>query len=382
MKINDRKIVIINQAINYLTIGICNEFANKFENVSIITGNIHVQGEKLNKNIEITFINKWIETHGLKKIWVYFKALIHMYFLLVTKYRKHEVFFVSVPPMAYLLNLAIANRFSMIIWDVYPDVLKITGMKENHFIYKIWSRLNKLSFKKAYRIITIGERMADLIANYIKRDKIIVQPIWSIFQENSKVMKSNNPFVKAHNLSDKFIVQYSGNIGVAHNVEIMVELAEKMIKHPHISFQIIGRGPRKVKLRKLVEDKKLINCHFLPFQTDEMFPLSLSAADLGIVILDDLASKGSVPSKSYNLMSFGIPSLYISASDSELNDYANKYNHAKCFEKNDFDAMITYILNISNDKKIHTSYKENALKAAKKFKRDNAKKIVDKYLLD
>jgi len=131
-----------------------------------------------------------------------------------------------------------------------------------------------------------------------------------------------------------------------------------------------------------VEEKKLVNCQFLPFQSDDMFPFSLSAADLGIVILDDLASKGSVPSKSYNLMSFGIPSLYISANDSELNDYAKRYNHAKCFEKNDFDAMIEYILNLSNDKKLYATYEENALKAANYFKIDNAKKIIDKYLID
>ena len=51
MKIKERKIVVVNQAVNYLTIGLCNEFAAKFENVSLITGSIHVQGEELNNNI-------------------------------------------------------------------------------------------------------------------------------------------------------------------------------------------------------------------------------------------------------------------------------------------------------------------------------------------
>lgn len=382
MKIGNRKIVIINQAVNYLTIGICNEFANNFDQVDLITGSIHVQGEELNPNINIRYIVKWKEEHGFRKALIYLRALFTFYFLLITKYRKHEVFFVSVPPMGYLLNIILPHRFSMLIWDVYPDILKVTGMKETHFVYKIWSKLNRLSFNKSYRLFTIGERIADLMANYVNRDKIIIQPIWSIFQHNSKVLKKNNPFVKEHNLDNKFVIQYSGNIGVAHNVEIMVNLAEKMIDYPDILFQIIGRGPRKKILKKLVEEKKLINCQFLPFQSDDMFPFSLSAADLGIVILDDFASKGSVPSKSYNLMSFGIPSLYISTIDSELNDYAKKYEHAQCFEKNDFDAMIAYILDLSNDKKIYAKYEENALKAANNYKRDNAIKIVHKYLLD
>jgi len=137
MKIRHRKIVVINQAANYLTIGICNEFAKKFEYVDLITGSVHVQGEELNPKINIRYISKWKEEHGFGKILIYLRALITFYFLLITKYRKHEVFFISIPPMGYLLNIILPHRFSMIIWDVYPDVLKITGMKETHVVYRI-----------------------------------------------------------------------------------------------------------------------------------------------------------------------------------------------------------------------------------------------------
>ena len=144
--------------------------------------------------------------------------------------------------------------------------------------------------------------MAELLEVYVSKSKIINQPIWSIFQAKERVSKDKNQFVAEHNLQDKFIIQYSGNIGLTHKVEVVVELAELLKDNNDIIFQIIGRGPRVPALQKMVEEKKLPNCTFLPFQTDEMFPFSLSAADLGIVILDELTSKGSVPSKSYNLM--------------------------------------------------------------------------------
>jgi hypothetical protein len=108
-------------------------------------------------------------------------------------------FFVSLPPMAYLLNLVVPNKFSMIIWDVYPDIFKITGMKESHPLYRIWSWGNKKSFKKAYKLFTIGEKMADLIAVYVDRSKIIVQPIWSIFQKNERIAKDKNPLWRRMN---------------------------------------------------------------------------------------------------------------------------------------------------------------------------------------
>lgn len=380
MKVKERKIVVVNQAVNYLTIGLCNEFAAKFENVSLVTGSIHVQGEKLNNTIEVAYINKWIETHGVKKVWVYLKALLHIWFLLLTKYRKHEVFFVSVPPMAYLLNLIVPNRFSMIIWDVFPDTFKITGMQEKHFVYRTWAYLNRLSFKKAYRLFTIGDRMADLLTAYVAKDKILIQPIWAIFQDNNKVEKQHNPFIKKHNLQGKFIVQYSGNIGLTHKVEVMLALAEKMKDNEYVLFQIIGRGPRVPVLKNEVEKKGLTNCQFLPFQSDEMFPYSLGAADLGIVVLDELTAKGSVPSKSYNLMSYGIPSLYIASEDSELKNYCLKYKHAECFTENQLEQAVHFIENMSSDKNVYTELVENNLKASENFKRGNAAIFVKAYM--
>ena len=380
MKRPIRKIVVINQAANYLTVSICNEFKAKFDAVALITGNVHEQGEALDANISISYINKWKDVGGFRKAKNYLFALIRMFYLLMTKYRKHEVFFVSVPPMGYLLNLILPHRFSMLIWDVYPDVFKITGMKESHFIYVAWSKLNRRSFKKAFKLFTIGDKMADLIAEYVSREKIIIQPIWSIFQENNKIEKKDNAFIKTHKLQDKFIVQYSGNIGLTHKVEIMIELAKKMKDHKDILFQIIGRGPRVKELKNMVKDGGLNNCQFLPFQSDEMFPYSLSAADIGVVILDELTSKGSVPSKSYNLMSYGIPALYFAAADSELNTYAAKFDHAKCFTESEIDQAVDFVLEMKNDKVLYRKLSKNSILASGNFKRKNAEKLILKYM--
>ena len=379
-KIKDRKIVIINQAANYLTIGFANAFYEEFEHVTLITGSVHVQGEELNKAIRLEQINKWKESPAVKKIVSFLKALFQMWWLLFTKYRKHEVFFVSVPPMGYLLNLILPQKFSMVIWDVYPDIFKIAGMKDSHFIYRFWAFLNKKSFGKAFKIFTISNKMAELLEVYTNSE-ILVQPIWSIFQENKKIEKNKNIFIKQHRLQNKFIVQYSGNIGVTHNVETLLEIAELLKANTEILFQIIGRGPRKSKLEKLVSSKKLPNCVFLPFQTDEMFPYSLSAADVGVVILDETTSKGSVPSKSYNLMSYGIPSLYIASKDSQLHDYTEKYEHGACFSKSELNKAVAFLEKISLDPFYYNELSQNSIKGAENFKRSNANKFIEKYLV-
>lgn len=379
-KISGRKIVIINQAVNYLTIGLANAFQERFNEVSLITGSVHTQGEELATNVKVHYINKWHERPASKKMMSYLLACIRIYWLLATKYRKHEVFFVSIPPMAYLLNIILPNRFSMLIWDVFPDAFKITGMKESHFVYRIWARLNKISFKKAYRVFTIGDKMAEILSQYIEKEKLIVQPIWSIFQNHERIPKTKNKFIKLHNLEDKFIVQYSGNIGLTHKVELMLELAEMLKKEPNILFQIIGRGPRVPMLKRMVEEKNLQNCVFLPFQSDEMFPYSLSAADMGIVILDDLTAKASVPSKSYNLMNLGIPSLYMASADSELHVYAEKYDHAECFSEDNLEEAGKFILALKNDRERWNVLSKNAVDASKNFTRKNADELVENYL--
>jgi len=373
------KIVIVNQAINYLTIDICNAFAKRMEEVDLITGSVHAQGDPLREEIRVTKINHWVQRPASKKILSYLRACWKIYWLLLFRYRNHEVLYISIPPMAYLMSIVLPNRFSILIWDVYPDVFEITGMKQSHPVYKCWSYLNRIVFKKAHRLFTIGERMAGLLEKYVERDKLIVTPLWTVFESNGRVEKENNPFVKEHQIEDKFIVQYSGNIGLTHNVEVMVEMAELLKHSDQILFQIIGRGPRMPYLKKLVEEKKLPNCSFLPYQSDEMFPFSLSAADIGVVILDETTSRGSVPSKSYNIMSYGIPSLYISAGDSELYDYSIKYKHAECFEKTNLKGAVDFITSLCSDRELYKNYSKNALEAVKHFKKSNAGKLVEKY---
>jgi glycosyltransferase involved in cell wall biosynthesis len=377
---SQRKLVILNQAANYLTVGFANAFSKEFKEVVLVSGSIHMQGEELSEDVKWQRINLWRESPAKKKFLSYLIALLRMWWLLMVKYRNHEVLFISVPPMGYLLNLILPHKFSMIIWDIYPDVFKITGMKENHIVYRIWSKLNKKSFKKAYRLFTIGDIMSELLEKYVNKDKIIVQPIWSIFGKSERIDRNKNIFIQKHKIHNKFIIQYSGNIGLTHNVEVLVDLADILKNNHNILFQIIGRGPRKDHLKKLVEEKKLPNCMFLPFQSDEMFPYSISAADIGVVILDESTSKGSVPSKSYNLMSLGIPSLYIASEDSQLSVYAKKFEHAKFFTKDSIDEAADWIEFVANNNDVLKKLSENAYKASAHFTRKNADKFVEKYL--
>ena len=375
-----RRLVILNQAGNYLTVGFANAFNRHFDSVTLITGSVHLQGEELESDIEVRKINHWRERPAWKKAGSYLIALIRMWWLLMTRYRKHEVLFVSVPPMGYLLNLVLPHRFSMVIWDIYPDILKINGMTESHPVYRVWAWLNCRSFRKAYRLFTISEIMADALAKYVDRDRLNVQPIWSIFQENSRLPKEQNRFLATQDTGGRLIVQYSGNIGLTHNVDLLVDIAEHLQDREDILVQIIGRGPREPYIRQLVAERGLGNVQMLPFQSDEMFPHSLSAADLGVVMLDERVGRGSVPSKAYNLMSFGIPALYVAGPDSQLARYAEEFSHARCFRADQVDGIAHWVGELASNPDELKRMGQRAERAARRFRRDNAARFVELYL--
>lgn len=379
-RISDRKIVIVNQAVNYLTVGIANAFADRFEDVTLLTGNVHEQDEALYDRVKIDRINKYNEKSLKTKFAAWLIALFKIYFKLLFTYRNHEVFFISVPPNAYFTMLLLRGRFSILVWDVYPDNLVVFGINKGHPLYKFWSWTNKKLFKKAYKLYTISDKMADLVAAYVNLDKLIIVPLWTTFRAFAPIPKSDNFFVKEHGLENKFVVQYSGNIAAVHNVEVLVEVARELKDVEHIAFHIIGKGSRIPKLKKMISDYGLNNTTILPFQADDVFPYSLSSADLGVVILDEITSNGSVPSKTYNLMAMGIPVLYVASPESQLNMYADVYENGACFQARHIPEIAEFIKDLSKDKAKHQVMSANSKQASADFQRGNADLLVDKYI--
>ncbi len=370
--------MIVNQAVNYLTVDLANAFAKTTLDVGLIAGSVHIQGDSLSPSIRLAKINKLAERPASRKILSWFIAIIRIWWLLLTKFRTYEVIFISVPPMAYLLSVLIPNRSSMLIWDVYPDALKAAGKSERSLIYRTWARLNRACFKRAHRIMTISDTLATALNKYTDK-KIVVHPIWAVLTPESRISSERNHFLDQHKLRGKFVVQYSGNIGQTHNVEFLIDVAERLLYRDDIIFQVIGRGPRLPDITALVKTKGLSNVQLLPFQSDDMFPYSLSAASLGVVVLDERVSQGSVPSKAFNLMSIGTPSLYVSSPDSQLAEYALRFGHASCFSAREHSKITEFILKVADDPAFASELSRNAVEASKHFCASNADLFVQGY---
>lgn len=377
---NDRKIVFVNQATGYLTIDIINEFAKEFQETVLVTGSIRVQDIPLDPKVKISWITLYKRNSNFQKLKSWLLGTIRIYFQLLFKYRNHEIFYITIPPSAYLLSLFFKNKFSLLVFDVYPDVLKIFKIGESSLLYRSWVKWNKKLFARAHRLYTIGTGMKVLLSKYIESNKIDLIPLWSGLTKIHPIEKSDNIFIKQNKIEGKFIVQYSGNIGATHNIEILVKIAAEMTQHENILFLIIGRGDGYKNIASLIEKNELKNCMLLPFQPDDMLNYSLAAADLGVVILDDKVAHASMPSKIYNMQAVGVPLLAISDLKSEVNTHIEKYKIGKCFTENNFTGIKDFIIKCESDQALLESYKKAAKLAAKEFTIHNAKKYLDLYV--
>src|SRR5205807_7351085 len=91
-----------------------------------------------------------------------------------------------------------------------------------------------------------------------------------------------------------------------------------------IAFCFIGGGSEfeKVKAFALTHDLKNIIC--LPYQALEVLSGSLSAADLHVVAMGEPFVGIVHPCKIYNILSLGIPVLYIGPSRSHVSDLLDR----------------------------------------------------------
>ena len=369
-------IVFINQNAGYLMIDIINAHSN-YQQRSIITGKLIQRNISIDPSVKIEKIITYNRSSGVKRMFTWVVGFMQILWLVKTRYRKADLFIVTNPPFAGLIPLFCNNPFSILIYDVYPDVLVAYKFLSNDsLITKWWRKANRKIFARAKNIFTIAAGMKEVLCQYTTGEKIKVVPLWADNRFLKPIAKADNQFIQKHQLHNKFLVIYSGNLGHSHNVEVLVEIANA-ISDKEVMFVIIGEGDKQQEIDDLIKKYQLSNCVLLPWQNVETLPHSLSAADLAVVTLGKGASGFSIPSKTFSLMSAGVPLLCIADKASELASLVNSSETGKCFEADEIAAMIQFILLVKSDKNYSLRLKENALITSAEYGPDNALKFAE-----
>jgi glycosyltransferase involved in cell wall biosynthesis len=370
-------LVIINQDSGYLMIDLANAFTEKGYSVTLITGRLVVRNHKLGDTVKVTRIIKYNRESHIRRILTWSIAFAQILMLVLFRYRKSKLLLVTNPPLALFLPFFVRNRYSLMVFDVFPDAISELGiMKEKSPVIRAWRKLNHRIYKRADSIFVITEGMKELVEKYAGEHPINVIPLWSDNGFIKPINPSRNPFIIENKLSGKFIVMYSGNIGTTQNLEVLIDLAKLSSRRTDILFLIIGDGIMSHQIEDDIKSSDLTNCIMMPWQEPENMPFSLAASNLAIVSMGKLSSSIAIPSKLYNFLSAGSPILGIASHDSELAGIIKKLKVGKCFEPSEKLNMLSFINSVADDSALYHKLTTNSLKAASHFTPENAVKTA------
>jgi glycosyltransferase involved in cell wall biosynthesis len=184
---------------------------------------------------------------------------------------------------------------------------------------KALSYLANLALRKADNVVAIGRCMVErLKAKGISTARIHMIPNWVDTEQVYPIDGGQNPLRREWGLEDKFVVLYSGNMGLSHDFDDILEVARELEHRQDIAFVFVGGGTREKEVRDYVSQHDLRNVLFFPFQDIGRLAYSLSVGDVHFVVLRENCTGLAVPSKSYGVLAAGRPMIYQGSQEGEI----------------------------------------------------------------
>lgn len=244
--------------------------------------------------------------------------------------------------------------------DLYPDIALAVGKVREGVLTRLLRALLVATYRRADRVLVLSRDMhrrcealgvpsksLEIVSNWA--DPATIYPV-----------KTDNSFRKVHHLESRFVVMYSGNMGLAHELGSIIDAAEVLRDRTDIVWVFIGNGAQRAFLESEVLRRKLSLIRFLPFQPRTALAQSLSAADVHLVSLRAGAAACVMPSKFYGILASGTPTLAMTESGTELSDLVMKHEVGFTCEPGDSAALAAQVRQLADDKSLVHQLGRNA----------------------
>ena len=245
---------------------------------------------------------------------------------LLTLPRYDAVVALTSPPLvsylaAWFCRLRGAKLYYWVM-DMNPDEALAAGwLREGSLPTRALEVMSRFSLRQSHRIIALDRFMRDrIVAKGIPAERVAVIPPWAHDEAVHFDAEGRAKFRAVHELTDKFVVMYSGNHSPVHPLTTLLAAARALADDPRFVFCFVGGGSEQPKVKKFAEENRLQNIRCLPYQPLNELAGSLSAADLHTVVLGDPFVGMIHPCKIYNILTVGSPVLYIGPEPSHLAD--------------------------------------------------------------
>src|SRR5690606_10478589 len=136
------------------------------------------------------------------------------------------------PPLVGLVGLAVARMrrgtFVHVLWDIQPQVTVAAGLLRAGAVSRVLDRLNRLVLRGAHAIVVPTlDMQRSAIALGAAPGRVTVIPHW----EDTRAIRpqpKDNAFSREHGLAERFVVMYSGNLGLTQQLEQLLALAARV----------------------------------------------------------------------------------------------------------------------------------------------------------
>lgn len=262
----------------------------------------------------------------------------------------------TTPPLIGMVGwlMRLLRRCRHVVWtmDLYPDVLVAAGVsKPNGWFTKFFAWLNRREMGRADRVVALGRCMKSLIqAKGIGEDHIQVIGVWSPNDPPAELADpADSSYRQEWGLEGKFVVQYSGNFGLAHDYQTFCDTILALRDREDIVFLFAGGGKRIEPLKSFVEQHQLKNVMVQPYQPRERLPDLLSLANVHLISQSETFTGVVVPSKLFGIMAAGRTSLFVGPPDAEVARVLDETGGGIRFPLGDAKSLADVILQLAHD---------------------------------
>ncbi|AFH65301.1 glycosyltransferase family 4 protein [Paenibacillus caseinilyticus] len=235
------------------------------------------------------------------------------------------------------------------IQDFNPEQAEAVSFTKMKWMYSLARGLDNLNCKLADHIITVGRDMQETLAKRFGYRGVPDNSVINNWTEENEIvpLTKDHPQVRAfleeNGLTDRFIVMYSGNLGLYYDLENIITVTKHFADDERVAFVFIGEGAVKGRMQQFVKEQGLKNVLFLPYQPKDYIRYSLNAADVHLVVNQKGIKGVSVPSKIYGVMASGKPILGVLENGSEAHRLIMESESGYVVEPQDYRGITACI---------------------------------------
>lgn len=301
----------------------------------------------------------------------------------------------TTPPFISLVGTLIGRLrgAKTVFWsmDVYPDVAwELGAIRRGSILGFFIAKLAWLTHRLPDTVVALGETMKlKLEANGARH--VVVIHNWSDGDAIRPISVENNLLRSEWGWQDRFVLMYSGNLGLGHEFEtalagfardreLRIANGELESAHSAAAFLLafVGTGPRLNDVKARARELGLFDpqfaigdsqsggpadpsaIEFRGYVPRDQLSLSLTAPDVHLVTMRAGMPGLIVPSKIYGILAAGRPAIYVGPARGEIYDILTSGNCGIHVPIGDVDAFVDAVNRYRFDPELRAGHGANA----------------------